>query len=290
MRARIAFSILPFLTVLALVAGAGCRRAPEPRSFPLQGQVLAVADDHQQATIKHEEITGLMAGMTMTFKVKDPQLLAGIRPGDLINATLVVEEDGAHMSAVRKVGEAPLEKAPAPAAASGFELIKPGEPVPDAQLVDQDGKARAFSSFKGAPLAITFIYTRCPIPDFCPLMDRQFAAIQQTIKTEPALQKAHLVSVSFDPATDTPAVLKAHADGLKADPARWTFLTGDRDNVDQFASRFGVSINRSLTDALDIAHNLRTAIVDAEGRLVKVYTGNEWKPSEVVADLKAVAR
>ena len=147
--------------------------------------MLAVADDHQQATIKHEEIKGLMAGMTMTFKVKDPQLLSGIEPGDLINATLVVEEDGAHMSTVKKVGEAPLEKAPAPTAASGFELLKPGEAVPDAQFVDQDGKARAFSSFKGSPLAITFIYTKCPIPDFCPLMDRQFAAIQQTLKTDP---------------------------------------------------------------------------------------------------------
>jgi protein SCO1/2 len=284
-----AFPIVLFLTVLTLAAGAGCRSAPEPRTFPLQGQVLAVADDRQQATIKHEEITGLMAGMTMTFKVKDPQLLAGIEPGDLINATLVVEENGTHMSALKKVGEAPLEKAPAPTAASGFELIKPGETVPDAQFVDQDGNARAFSSFRGSPLAITFIYTRCPLPEFCPLMDRQFAAIQQTITTDPALQKTRLLSVSFDPATDTPPVLKAHADRLGADPARWTFLTGDRDDIDQFASRFGVSINRSPTDPIDIAHNLRTAIVDAEGRLVKVYTGNEWKPDEVIADLERVA-
>ena len=100
------------------------------------------------------------------------------------------------MSTVKKVGEAPLEKAPAPAASSGFELLKPGEAVPDAQFVDQDGRARAFSSFKGSPLAITFIYTRCPFPNFCPLMDRQFAAIQQTLKTDPALQKVHLLSVA----------------------------------------------------------------------------------------------
>ena len=279
-----------WIVALGTLCSVSCSSAPEPRTFTLQGQVLAVAEDRQQATVKHEDIKGLMSAMTMTFKVKDAQLLSNIKPGDLINATLVVEENGAHMSTVKKVGEAPLEKAPAPTAASGFELLKPGEAVPDAQFVDQDGKARTFSSFKGSPLAITFIYTACPIPDFCPLMDRQFAAIQQTLRTDPTLQKAQLLSVSFDPATDTPAVLKTHANRLKADPARWTFLTGDRDKIDQFASRFGVSISRSLTDAVDITHNLRTAIVDTEGRLVKVYTGNEWKPQEVIADLKAVGR
>jgi protein SCO1/2 len=282
-----------FLTALVVtgvtfLTGTGCSSAPEPRSFPLHGQVLSVADDRRQATIKHEEIKGLMAGMTMTFTVKDPQLLSGIKPGDVIDATLVVEENGAHLSTLKKVGEAPIEAAPAPAASSGFELLKPGETVPEAQFVDQDGKPRAFSSFKGSPLAITFIYTKCPFPDFCPLMDRQFRTIQQALETDTSLQKAHLLSVSFDPITDTPAVLKAHADALKADPARWTFVTGDRDQIDQFASRFGVSITRSPTDPIDIAHNLRTAIVDAEGRLVKAYTGNEWKPADVLADLKGV--
>jgi protein SCO1/2 len=282
MRARIAFSIA------ATLAAGACRPSPEPRSFTLQGQVLAVPDDRRQATIRHEEVTGLMAGMTMTFTPKDPALLAGIKPGDLITATLVVEEQGAHLSAIRKVGEAPLEKA-APRASSGFELLQPGEAVPDALLLDQDGKPRAFSSFAGTPVAVTFIYTKCPIPDFCPLMDRHFAAIQLAAVTDPALSRVQLVSVSFDPLTDTPAVLKQHADALGADRARWTFLTGDRDTVDQFAARFGVSLDRSLTDPLDITHNLRTAIVDAEGRLVKVYTGNQWKPEEVVSDLKAVA-
>jgi protein SCO1/2 len=282
MRSRIAFSLAAALAV------AGCNPAPEPRTFRLQGQVLGVTSDGQHATIKHEEITGLMAGMTMTFKAKDPQLLSGIKAGDLIDGSLVVEETGAFLSAVRKVGEAPLEKAPPPAS-SGFELLKPGEPVPDAALVDQDGKPRPFIAFKGAPVAVTFIYTKCPIPDFCPLMDRHFATVQKAVVSDPALRDVQLASVSFDPVTDTPAVLKAHAAALGADPARWTFLTGDRDTIDQFAARFGVSLDRSLVDPLDITHNLRTAIVDAEGKLVKVYTGNQWKPEEVVADLKAVA-
>jgi len=138
------------------------------------------------------------------------------------------------------------------------------------------------------PLAVTFIYTSCPLPTFCPLMDRHFASIQQTIKNDPALKRVHLVSVSFDPLTDTPPVLKKHAQSLDADPARWTFFTGDRDDIDQFAARFGVSISRELNDARDITHNLRTVVIDSSGRLVKVYTGNEWTPAQVIADLRSV--
>src|SRR5205814_41607 len=140
------------------------------------------------------------------------------------------------------------------------------------------------------PLFIPFIYTSCHFPTFCPLMDRHFASIQQTIKTDPSLKKVHLLSVSFDPLTDTPPVLKAHARELKADPARWTFLTGDRDDIDRFASRFGVSISRELNNPKDITHTLRTAIVDADGKLVKVYIGNEWTPAQLLEDLKPVAR
>jgi len=100
------------------------------------------------------------------------------------------------------------------------------------------------------------------------------------------MKDVRLVTVSFDPTTDTPPVLKAHARKLNADPARWTFLTGDRDEIDRFASRFGVQVSRALNDPRDITHNLRTAIVDADGRLVKVYTGNEWTAEQVLADLK----
>ncbi|MET0168643.1 MAG: SCO family protein [Vicinamibacterales bacterium] len=282
MRACLAlFFIVPALCLAA------CTSTPAPRAYSLQGQVLAIADDRQQATIKHEEIKGLMAGMTMTFKAKDARLLDGIKPGDLINATLVVEEDGASLTEVKKVGEAPLEAVPAPAASSGFELLKPGETLPDTRFIDQDGRPRTFADFRGGPVAITFIYTSCPIPDFCPRMDSHFASIQRTIVTDRGLNGVRLVSISIDPLTDTPAVLKGHAERLMADPARWTFLTGDRDDVDHFAARFGLSVSRSLENALDITHNLRTVIVDGMGRFVKVHIGNQWTPDQVVADLKA---
>ena len=280
-----------FLSV-AVVAGS-CAKKSEQREFTLQGQVLAVADNRQQATVNHEEIKGFMAAMTMPYKVHDPKQLEGIVPGDLINATLIVETNDAYLTNLKKVGEAPLPKAPAeaaaPSASSGFELLKPGEAVPDASFVDQSGKKRTFSSFKGSPVLMTFIYTKCPMPTFCPLMDQHFATIQKKLKDDPALKgRVHLVSVSFDPIVDTPPVLKVHAQKLGADLTTWTFLTGDRDDIDRFAARFGVSVARSQTDQRDITHNLRTALVDADGKLVKVYIGNEWTPDQALADVKPV--
>jgi protein SCO1/2 len=117
-------------------------------------------------------------------------------------------------------------------------------------------------------------------------MDRHFATLQTALKGDPSLKAVHLVTVSFDPITDTPPVLREHAKRLDADLARWTFLTGDRDEIDKFGARFGVSVSRAMNDALDITHNLRTAIVDADGKLVKVYTGNDWSPEQVLADLR----
>ena len=282
-----------FLLGLVLVSPA-CHKSTE-RTYTLQGQVLSIDAPQKQLTVKHEEINGLMPAMTMPYAVRDAKLLNGLTPGDLINATLIVESNDAYLEAINKVGQAPLEKPPvdtatAPAARSGFELLRPGEAVPDAAFVDQNGRKRSFSSFHGSPVVMTFIYTRCPLPTFCPLMDRHFAAMQKPLKEDPALNKVHLVTVSFDPKTDTPPVLKKHAKALNADLSRWTFLTGDRDDVDQFAMRFGVSIARAMNDPRDITHNLRTAIIDGDGKLVKVYTGNDWSPEQILNDLKSVVR
>jgi protein SCO1 len=282
--------LLAVLGLLAALVAAGCAKKPDQREYPLQGQVRAVADNHQQATIAHEEIKGFMPGMTMPYNVHDAKQLERIKPGDLIKARLVVLVNDAYLTDVTKVGEAPLPKEPPPAAnpsaSSGFELLKPGDAVPDTTFVDQDGRKRRFKAFKGTPVLVTFIYTKCPMPTFCPLMDQHFATVQKKLKDDPGLKgRVHLVSVSFDPITDTPPVLKAHAAKLNADLKTWTFLTGDRDEIDMFASRFGVSVARSQADQRDITHNLRTAIVDGDGKLVKVYIGNEWTPDQALADL-----
>src|SRR5438093_3922377 len=248
MRPHIVFSLCLALAALA------CGKAPDRRSFTLQGQVESVDPAKKTVVVKHEEIRGFMPAMTMPYQVQDGKALDGLAPGDLINATLVVVSNGAYLTNFKKVGTAPLEKPPAeasnpPAAAAGFELLKPGEAVPEGSFVDQDGRKRRFSAFKGSPLVMTFIYTRCPLSTFCPLMDRHFVTLQKTLKEDPSLQSVRLVTVSFDPVTDTPAVLKQHAKRLSADHTRWTFLTGDRDDVDQFAARCRVAVALSATVA-----------------------------------------
>jgi protein SCO1 len=283
-----------FVVCLAAALLSACAQKPDERQYPLHGQVLSVEPARQLVTIKHDDIKGFMPAMTMPYNVKDLNVLEGIAPGDVVDATLVVFSNGAHLTTLKKVGTAPLDPAPteatAPTASSGFELLKTGEAVPDTSFLDQNGKHRRFADFKGSTVVMTFIYTKCPLPTFCPMMDRHFATIQKSLKTDPALAKVHLVTVSFDPLTDTPAVLKAHAKTLDADLNRWTFLTGDRDEIDKFGARFGVSVSRALNDPRDITHNLRTVIISPDGKLEKVYTGNEWTPAQILGDLKAVVR
>jgi protein SCO1 len=282
------------LVVLAAAAlFAACGSKSNQRSYTVHGQVLSVTPDRQEAMVKHGEITGLMPAMTMPYKIKERAELNAVKPGDVIDATLVIVENDAFLTGVKKVGEAPLEEAPAEPAAvttgSNPALLKPGEIVPDSPFVDQDGRKRRLSAFRGSTVVLTFIYTRCPLPTFCPMMDRHFVSIQERMHDDPLLKKVHLVTVSFDPAYDTPAVLKKHARELNADLSRWTFLTGDQESIEKFGARFGVFVTRASNDPRDITHNLRTAIVGPDGKLMKVYTGNEWTPEEILNDLKPVA-
>jgi protein SCO1 len=279
--------------IAAAVSLAACNPKSNQRTYDVHGQVVSVTPDRQEAIVKHGEIAGLMPAMTMPYKIREKTELAAIKPGDLIDATLVIAVNDAFLTGVRKVGEAPVEQAPPEPATvtsgSGAPLLKPGDVVPDSAFVDQDGRKRAFSSFRGSMVVLTFIYTRCPLPTFCPMMDRHFVAIQERMHDDPLLTKVHLVTITFDPAYDTPAVLKKHARELNADLSRWTFLTGDQDAIEKFGGRFGVFVTRASNDPRDITHNLRTAIVGPDGKIIKIYTGNEWTPDEILADLKPVA-
>jgi len=275
-----------WVPALCLLALASCRQPDaNTRQFELQGQILAVRPDRHEVVIKHQDIKGFMQAMTMPFTVRDDSLLDGKQPGDLVTATLVIGETSAYLSTLAKTGhEAVAEPPPPPPLA---DVLTPGQTVKDANLVDQDGKRRAFSSFTGHRLAVTFIYTRCPLPEFCPLMDRHFSSIQKTIASTPALADVRLITVTFDPEFDRPPVLKAHARRRDADPAVWTFLTGDPQEVNRFAAQFGIYVEHNGPNASDVVHNLRTAIIDPEGRLVSVHNGNSWTPAELVADLTA---
>jgi protein SCO1/2 len=272
-------------SLAALWLSAAC--APRAREYPLRGQVIAVHRDRQELTVRHEDIPGFMPAMTMPFRVEPAHLLDGCAPGDLVTGTLVVADTDAYLTALTKVGWAPLPDTAAPAPTpNAVEPLRVGDPVPDQAFVDQAGRPRRLSSWRGRALALTFIYTRCPYPTFCPLMDRHFATIQRRLAAEPALAaRVHLLTVSFDPDYDTPAVLARHAAALGADPERWSFVTAPRAEVDRFAGRFGVAIVRGAT-AADFAHTLRTAVIDPEGRLASLYPGNEWTPDEILRDLR----
>src|SRR5262245_42384966 len=184
-----------------------------------------------------------MPAMTMPYIVKDAQLLSGREPGDLVTATLVVSEGSAWLSAITKTGSAPIpEDAPTKIpAAAGVHVLQPGDAVPDTPLTDQDAATIALNQWKGSAVVLTFIYVQCPLPEFCPLMDRRFAEIQMLVAGDPALRgRVRLLSVSFDPERDRPAQLKAQAQKMKADPAVWRFATAPADTVDRFAATFGV--------------------------------------------------
>ena len=270
------------LMLVALLAA--CHREPPARQYELRGQILGVEPSRNEVLIKHGAIAGFMPAMTMPFTVRDPGLLSGKEPGDLVTATLVVTDLNAHLSTLTRTGHAAIEAGAVP---NTPHILMPGELVEDAALIDEQGTPRPFAGFKGHRVAVTFIYTRCPLPEFCPLMDRHFATVQKTIAGEKELRDVRLASVTLDPEFDTPAVLSRHAERLNADPAVWTFLTGEPAAVTKFALQFGIFTERDLGTGANLTHNLRTAVVDADGRIVKVHSGRDWTPADLVADLKA---
>ena len=269
------------LGVLLLLSG-GCS---SDRRFPIEGQVLAVDPARQEITLKHGDIKGFMPGMTMPFRVTDARAVAATKPGDLIRATLVVSASSGRLEEVVAVGNAPLPAAEAEGPRVGMLTV--GEMAPDAVLLDQDGRTRRFSEWRGKTVAVTFVYTRCPFPDFCPLMDRNFAAAQHALMSNAALAgRVHLISVSFDPGYDTPRVLHEHARRVGSDSKLWTWLTGEPDVVEKFALAFGVSTMPDEKQPQDIVHNLRTAVIDRSGKIASILTGNDWTAETLLANLR----
>jgi len=272
--------------VALLAAAASCSSA---KTYEMRGQILGINRDKVEVLVKHDEIPGLMAAMTMPWKVQQASMLDNLGPGDLIATEIVVDNSQGVITKITKLGTAkPDTPAPAGAARPGVRYLAPGDPVPNQAFVNQDGRAVDFNSIRGnRAMAVTFIYTKCPIPTFCPAMDRQFAGAQALIKDKGLAGKAALLSVSFDPKNDTPAVLKQHAKTLGADPAVWTFATGDRDEIDRFASSLLLTLVRGAAPNPDeIGHTLRTTVVDKNGKIAKSYAGAEWTPAELVAELE----
>jgi protein SCO1/2 len=156
-----------------------------------------------------------------------------------------------------------------------------GQPLPDAAFVDQSGKPFSLRSLRGTPVVLAFIYTRCRDARECPLVSAKFHQLQE--RTTPS--ELHLVEVTLDPGYDTPPVLTAYGRRFSADTKRWTFLTGDRTKVLDFALAFDVS---AIADPhVGLIHSERTIIVDQFGIVRQMIDEVAWSPDEIVAQVRA---
>jgi protein SCO1/2 len=289
---RRAYPRFLFLLILLLIStGLACkpRHSANEKRYDLKGKVVAVDKADRTATISHGDIAGYMPAMTMPFKIKNDADLEMLAPGDEVTGTLVIDDISSwvEISTITE-GSVPLS----PTAGVPGEP-KPGDEVPDFALTNQDGKRIHLAQYHGQALALTFIYTRCPQPDQCNLMSNNFAAIDRELQKQPELyQKTHLLSVSFDPDYDTPRVLRSygasHTERYSDESFHhWEFTTGSADEVKGIAQFFGMRYYHDTESGADqVIHSLRTAVISPEGKLVKLYRGNEWKPEEVIADLK----
>jgi len=269
-----------------LVLLAGCSRAPETPTYQLTGQILVVKHDTNEVLVKHEDIPGFMPAMTMPYAVKDPAIIKDRIAGDLITATLKVAPEGAFLSAITKTGSAPLPEDARTTipVATNVHILQRGDRVPETPLVDQ-GRTISLADLKGSVAAVTFIYTRCPLPQFCPFIDRRFAEVQKMAAADPSLAgKVRLLSISFDPKFDRDEILRAHAANVAADPTVWRFATADEAIVDRLAAQFGINVIRENDGT--ITHNLRTAIIEPSGRVATILENNAWTADQLIAGLK----
>ena len=267
--------------LVAALLLAACRPAPPVREYRLVGQILAVDRATSRVTIRHEDIEHFMPGMTMPFPVRDARLLDGRAPGNLVDATLVVQGADVWISRLDVTGTAPL---PAESPAMG---LAPGDEVADAHFVDQNGRSISIAGLH-VPTLVTFVYTRCPLPEFCPTIETKLSALQRALQHEPGLAAVRLLAITIDPAHDTPSVLKAHAASRGVDPDRVTYATGDSHAIDAFGRQFGLAVTRRDA-AGGIDHNLRTVVLDARHRIVAILTGADWNVDEALAALRKAA-
>ena len=278
-------SLFVLLLLLALNA---CSKAPAAKRYELEGRVVAVDPGARQLTIAHQDVPGLMKGMTMPFVVSKANnwVFKTIAPGDHIHATLVLSDH----TELQDISFTRLSDKESDGT-SALHIPQPGDQVPDFTLVNQSGKAIHLHQFRGKPLLLTFIYTRCPFPDYCIRTSNNFGQVMQQLQKDPkAFSEAQLLSISIDPENDKPAVLRAYGEHYvgRADPSfsHWEFASGSPEQVRQAADFFGLAYNQKDGQ---IVHGLRTVLIGKDGKVAKVYSGNDWKPDDVAADLIAAA-
>lgn len=272
--------ILPFLLLAAL---AGCSGQ---RSYEVQGRVVGFGDG-AMVIVEHGDIDGLMPAMTMPFTAYDDAALDSLYTGDAVAFVLHIRGDSSWIDQIRKLPDDAVPPHPAGTpdltASDAPPLLEMGDPVPDVQLLTQADTTLRMSELEGTPVFITFIYTRCPLPDYCPRMSENFLQLQRRIREE-RLGPVRMLSVSFDPQHDTPAVLRDYANRVGADLSTWIFATGDSSAVGTLAHQFGVFYR---AEGEEIMHNLTTALIGADGRVRRIWRGNDWTLDQVLSALRS---
>ena len=286
------------LLFVALLSGpfTGCNSStsnsaksyPE-KTFPVKGKVISTDASH--VTLDHEAVPGFMDAMTMPYKLKDPSIVSELHPGDRISARIVVQQDAAgfrspELDNIVVISQARPDYKPA----VQYNVPKVGDNVPDFKLLNQDNRTIHLAQFKGKVLVATFIYTRCPLADYCPRMSRNFADIDKALSGDPALyEKTHLLSISFDPAYDTPTVLRSYGgaytgSSTKESFAHWDFAAPPEKELAKITEFFGVGVTPGENKSLN--HSLSTVVIGKDGRVAAWFPTNDWKPENVMAAIR----
>lgn len=258
------------------------------KTYRLRGKVVSTNASASEVTLNHEAIPGFMEAMTMPYKVKDANILGDLHPGDMITADLLVSQrsDDVLLDHIVVVGQGRPDYRPSVA----YHVPAPGDSVPDFVLRNQDGRTISLHRFRGSELLVTFIYTRCPLPTFCPRVTRNFANINRQLATDPALStRTHLLCVTFDPDNDTPQRLRAYgAQYIGSDTrdafARWDFAVSDKPTLDKMAQWFDLGLTHEADST--ITHTLSTTLIGPDGKVIRFYSGSEWTVEQMLADLK----
>ncbi len=279
--------VIEAIGLLLLVASSvGCNRT---RKYSLQGDVVAKDIASGEITVNHGDIPGFMAAMTMPYRVKDPAVIQELQPGDKIAAEVVVGKDPSDywLEDVRITDESGRGKVKPPAAP---QMLMPGERVPDFTLVSQDGRKIRLADFAGKALLVTFIYTRCPMPNFCPRLSSQFARIHSELKKNPGdYGKTHLLTISFDPKYDTPAVLRkyglAYLDGDEGGFSQWDFASTNPADLSRLAKAFGLEYQE---EGNQITHSMSIVLIAPDRTVAKFWSTN-WTWTELMESLQRAA-
>ena len=255
-----------------------------------RGLIRELAPDGKTAVIRHEAIPGYMPAMTMELNVRDTNELRGLTAGDTITFRLTANDDTHWIDQLKKDSGA-TNSAPAPVAARHFSAVKelgPGDAIPDASFRDEHGQTVRFSDFRGQAVAFTFFFTRCPLPDYCPLMNKHFStARRQLLTSTNAPANWSLLCISFDSEFDQPAVLAGYARTYRGDDTnRWLFASASQATLKELAPQLDLVVQ---ADGPGFSHNLRTVVVDTRGRIHQQFDGNRWKAEELAEALRKAA-